>query len=453
MHRRLIVVGLACGASSALLALPPATASDVTSVSPASAASVRLPTIAEQVRRRTDLGLRHDPAFIVMLQHEPAANATALRFGAVLQPREAAIAGRRDIAAQRLGSAVAMLRRQYGNTFAGAYLDPATGSAHLLMVQRDERLRLDVEKALGADTPVVLEPATFTLTELDQVRAPLARQFTRLADSQGVVSLAIDIRRNRVALGVTGKGQASATRTWLQEHYPTVARAVTINLTEKILATDGCGGCSTDGLPYKAGQQIVSNVQPNGYYYTCTAGFGVHRTGVFPNPTTYYQTSAGHCGPSGSIWSHYFYTEGTASSVHVSGNNDSELLTLQPQTAHSNLIFSNGSTISVTSSTAQSGYALGQTFCFFGERSGYEKCGNVTNTSYMLRECESAAGPCYDISDTVEGNNPALQGDSGGPVFSGGRAMGLTTAASTSSSYFTKIANVLSSQRVSLNVS
>jgi len=76
---------------------------------------------------------------------------------------------------------------------------------------------------------------------------------------------------------------------------------------------------------------------------------------------------------------------------------------------------------------------------------------NITNPSVLLHECEQGGSPCFNISDVVEGSNPSIPGDSGGPVFSGSQAFGLTTATNGSRDYFTKVANVLGSQGVRLN--
>jgi hypothetical protein len=180
-----------------------------------------------------------------------------------------------------------------------------------------------------------------------------------------------------------------------------------------------------------------------GGQYRCSLGFNV-RSG-----TTYYFLTAGHCGNIASSWyanSSKTTLLGTVTGSSFPGNDYAIVRYSTSYTNHPGVVnLYNGSTQDITSAgNASVGQAVKRSGSTTGLRSG-----SVTGTNATVNYAEGS------VSGLIRTNVCAEGGDSGGALFAGSVALGLTSGGSGNCSsggttYFQPVTEVLSRYGVSV---
>jgi len=154
---------------------------------------------------------------------------------------------------------------------------------------------------------------------------------------------------------------------------------------------------------------------------TCTAGFSVvtsdGRRGL---------TTAGHCSDTQAYATTPTGTTSNSSTYQgQSWDADSDVQWHRLSNHSPSNTFFGSSSTSATTRTGSGQATMGQLLCHRGRASGYS-CGNVTSTTFAPTwSAACGSQTCRAVFVRVEGQSLAnLRGDSGGPWFSGGNAIG-----------------------------
>ena len=304
------------------------------------------------------------------------------------------------------------LERSLGARTAGSYL-AADGS--LVVTVLDKATAAQV-RAAGATAKIVTRSAA----QLSGVKTAL----DRYAGAGAVgTSWGVDVATNQVvvSVGANAKGpKVSALLADLKRHGTAVRVERTAPITTLISGGDAI---------YTGGAR-------------CSLGFNVRNSAG-----TRYFLTAGHCTNIGSTWS---ASPGGAAIGSRTGTsfptNDYGIVRYTSSIANpGNVNRYNGTTTDITGS---GNVFSGQSLCRSGSTTGL-RCGSVTSTSATVNYAEGA------VYDTIRTNICAEGGDSGGSLFGGSTAYGLTSGGSGNCSsggttFFQKVPEALSVYGVSV---
>jgi streptogrisin D len=222
---------------------------------------------------------------------------------------------------------------------------------------------------------------------------------------------------------------------------PTVTGA---KLTALTAVTKRFGNQITlEKLPGVLTKRISGGDAIYGGAYRCSLGFNV-RSG-----TTYYFLTAGHCGNIASTWyanSAKTTVLGTVYGTSFPGNDYAIVRYTNTSVAHpGNVDLYNGSTQDITSAANA---FVGESVRRSGSTTGV-RSGSVTGLNATVNYAEGS------VSGLIRTNVCAEGGDSGGALFDGTRALGLTSGGSGNCSsggttYFQPVTEVLSRYGVSV---
>ncbi|WP_213450294.1 S1 family peptidase [Rhizomonospora bruguierae] len=284
--------------------------------------------------------------------------------------------------ADRADTAAALASR-LGAHSAGAYLG---GDGRMVVTVTDEAAATTV-RANGGIARLVKHNAA----RLDQVTADL----NRLERIPGT-AWATDPVGNQVVVSV----DSTVTGAKLALITAAVARAGDAARLERV--------AGAIGTRIAGGQAIyTSNAR-------CSLGFNVH------SGSTYYFLTAGHCTNIGSTWSDGSTTIGTRAGTNFPGSDYGIVRYTNTSIAHPSAVYlySGSQTISSVA-TAYVGMSVRRSGSTTGVRSGTVTAVNATVTYAEGR-----------VSGLIRTNVCAEPGDSGGSLFSGSAAVGLTSGGS-----------------------
>ena len=318
-------------------------------------------------------------------------------------------AARIKVEADRAAAGVA-LERSLGARTGGSYL-AADGSLVVTVLDGASAARV---AASGATAKLVTRSAA----QLAGVKSALDRHAGAVGTAWGV-----DVATNQVvvSVGSTATGpKVSALLAAVKGHGAAIRVERTAPITTLISGGDAI---------YTGGAR-------------CSLGFNVRNSAG-----TRFFLTAGHCTNIGSTWS---ATSGGAAIGTRTGTsfptNDYGIVRYTSTIANpGNVNLYNGSTQDITGS---GNVSSGQSLCRSGSTTGL-RCGSVTSTSATVNYQE---GPVFD---TIRTNICAQGGDSGGSLFGGSTAYGLTSGGSGNCSsggttFFQKVPEALSVYGVSV---
>jgi hypothetical protein len=272
-----------------------------------------------------------------------------------------------------------------GTRSAGSFIDAASGG---LVVNVLDAAAAAQVRASGAEARMVSR----SLARLDQIKASL----DRLGGPTGT-AWAVDVQSNTVVLSVP-RGSAGASTAAL------LARARSFGSSVRVERTAG----SVSTQAFFGGQAILTGSA------RCTAGFITRAASG-----NQYILTAGHCTDIGSSWTTSSgLTIGPTAASSFPGNdfgairisNPSEL---QPQGG----VLNNGSFLNITGASR---VAVGSTVCKTGSTTG-TTCGRVLQYNTTVNYPQ---GTVFGLTTTNVCTQP---GDSGGPLFAGSLAQGITS--------------------------
>ena len=291
-------------------------------------------------------------------------------------------------AAMPLGAdAAATLASKLGDRSGGTYLDQATGR---MVIAVTDKATADTVRAAGGEAKVVAR----STAELQKVTA----QLDATAKIAGT-SWAIDPVSNKVQV-------------WMDD---TVTGAKLNQLNAAVSRLGDAVSVQREAGTYKptiaGGEAIYSGG------YRCSLGFNVRNSAG-----TYYFLTAGHCGNIGVNWySNSSLTSLLGSRTGTSFPGNDYAIVRYSSTTHPGTVYLyNGSSQDITSAgNAYVGQAVKRSGSTTGVRSG-----SVTATNATVNYAEGA------VYGTIKTNVCAEGGDSGGSLFAGSIALGLTSGGS-----------------------
>jgi streptogrisin D len=309
-----------------------------------------------------------------------AAGAVAVLTGALL------VTGTAQAATAATGDSATALAAGFGDRSAGSYLDQSTG--RMVVTITDNALANSV-RANGATPRLVKHSA-----------AQLAQASSRLDSATNIVGTAwaTDLAANQVVVSV----DSTVTGAKLAQ-----VKAVAASLGDAVRVESVAG---TFHLDIAGGDAIY------GGQYRCSLGFNV------VSGSTYYFLTAGHCGNIASTWysnSSHTTVLGTTAGSSFPGN-DYAIVRYTGSVAHPGNVDLYGGTQDITSAgNAFVGQAV--------RRSGsttHVHSGSVTAVNATVRYAEGT------VTGLIRTNVCAEGGDSGGSLFAGTTALGLTSGGS-----------------------
>ncbi|MEV6370145.1 hypothetical protein AB0L86_24985 [Micromonospora musae] len=237
-----------------------------------------------------------------------------------------------------------------------------------------------------------------------------------------------------------GRSFQTADETLKQLNLDVPVQVTTASRRSKLLSCVGACDRLDDASPWNGGTRTITPDAPKSDY-GCTTGFGVTK-----GSTTYVLTAA-HCATSGNHVTDY---QGETIGGVYAENWQYDLLLLNARGWYK--IFDGSTTTANKKDVVAWGYhSVGEYLCHSGSRSG-TKCGLRTESgNYRVHGCDSD-GDCFYVEGLiktvqVDGATAAINGDSGGPVFSlsgsGVRAKGIVSAGGGTEMYFQDWADVI----------
>jgi hypothetical protein len=365
----------------------------------------------DATRFRETFGLQADLAFVRTTLDDTRYSSEA--YGVPLTSAEVSELFRRARIETSIGDALDVARSQPG--FAGVYLDQQRGGRPIFMFTSvDPTITSRLAALLPEGANVEIRDATYTEAELMELKAQVESQFADWqADGVVILAVGIDVRANRLQIGVADHGPETEAR--LQSRY---GNGVAV-LETKVAHSDVCDG-TNDCRPIKGAIAVNPTGAAPG---RCTAGFVVERT----DNAALAILTAGHCvevwGGFDQAWQHNSQGFGRAlyETWEPGGSSDADvgLITIQsPEVAlmtnKNQIRRTNGSVANV--SAYISGHPLqGGQACRVGTTSGHD-CGSV-RISDVGHWSVVAGWHWMWVSHTVEVDFDSAAGDSGGPVF------------------------------------
>ncbi len=343
-----------------------------------------------------------------------------------------------DVAAERLAlqqrgmGIVGGLTKALGAQYAGVWFDNATGEFVVPLIDEDERQEVLVAlRSEDLEGDFRTAPATFSWAELNAAQTRLDQSLAGPLE-QGLVQTMVDPRTNSVivrqATEMGARGQARIARIAGEE------RGVDVDVRErrehdlKVIPRGCFGAGMICGNPLRGGVRMYpsgpgSCCQPA----TCTPGFKA----VGKSNGQRYMLGAGHCMETTEHWmsfddvlfqSHYIgyveqynNTTGDYGKIRASG-------TWWDKPSWPSKVVYWGTSEHERSINSEAYSYLGQWVCHAGGNSG-ASCGTVTAQDMTVPQ---PTGPSYHQTEfqtvCIKG------GDSGGPVFIGNTALGITIA-------------------------
>lgn len=309
---------------------------------------------------------------------------------------------------QRIEAGIGVILRYAENRapelFAGAYIDEG-GLVQVGFTNGAERHL----RALRQEFPLPERLRAFEArrgeAELNRLVKQISGDIPTLVE-QGidVRTVGVDVKRNRVTVGVMGLSPSEPRSLAARYGEAVVARGV------RAVRRASRGNSYP---PLKGGLTIDS---PQGLTsYRCTSAF------VAQSGSTYSLLTAGHCGPVNSGWLHNVFFIGTMTrNVFYNGSSaDAGRIQIR-STDRSNLVFISNSNMRPIRGTNFAD-VVGGSICMSANSSGYV-CGSIADTNETIRYADGVT--LYNQRLSSFGT---IAGDSGGPIFSGNTAHGVVS--------------------------
>jgi hypothetical protein len=298
--------------------------------------------------------------------------------------------------------------------------------------------------ATGERLAVQLVPVRRSQAELDTVfRQVTSRQPFAASIQDRLTQWYVDPRTNRVVVGltsVTDEARAAAAAAFgdavavvAADRHDTMSRRITVpsgDLKVVTAAPRAARAVPTptrllDSTPYYGGDRIIRwTPNPDGTtsIMQCTAAFTVG------SGTALYMSTAGHCGPTGTVWQQGYYESG-AQIIHTTGTMGTETSVQWGNNRMDAAIMNGGS---YWNGAVYGGMVNGTAWAVGGQLAvavGNSVCSDGSVTKENCSATISAINACLNLNDNgtiVQVCNQALadstsgrivqHGDSGGPV-------------------------------------
>lgn len=388
------------------------------------AAEAGLPSVADQMKYRAELGLPASKEVVTDLNAQWSSGdlPDATAEGSVFTASEESELDAREAAAHDIAKAA---RSYFTGSLAGAlggiYIDHATGKTVVLLTG-DAAANLAALRARVANPDrLVGKSARFSLADMERVGDTV----TARGGAFGVTATSVDERANLLDVSLA-KDTASARAGVLALVSPSEAAMIRFGESG---AAQTLGVAGSNSPPVKGGQGV--NVYgTNGLVGGCTSAFVAYlrtRTDIGVYVTTYYALSAGHCDitPNATYTQAdlYVYGQSDKKAYTTGGSADGVRIPLQNQLDWSQYV-----AITATNDRLiyqrqlASADVVGERTCMSGAVSGGEKCGTI-----MTKTFQGTNNQGITIKNMRIATFDAIPGDSGGSVLNNSQAKGIVS--------------------------
>lgn len=386
--------------------------------------------ITQAIAFRTAFGLNASPTYVARLLAEGGNNA---EWGVPLTADEAADLDHRASVAREKVAVEGDL--ELDPAFAGLYTDQVRGGVIVVRLTRITDATLStISKEMPLDAKWEIEPATFTMAELEAKQDDISASHDELSDSGVKVSwVSVDPIKNRVHVGIDPYDPKTAAAL-TQKFGPMVDVAFEPMAEETACTTrDACDA------PFRGGVHISSSPSPF-TTVNCTSGFMSRRLsgGVAGE---WYMMTAGHCisnaGGLDQTWKEGSAEEpvGRSGSFAWANNISADVGVIKVTTIDfpTNYVYGDIYIDTITTSVAGSGQAVGDPICRGAWKSNWT-CGTVSSTNH---DVTLSGSPGYTIHHQWSANFGGQTGDSGAPmIISAHNAMGIMSTVTGSTSNY-----------------
>jgi hypothetical protein len=391
------------------------------SLEPGGAASVAAERVSTAMETRRQLGFRSDQDYVRKLEADASANR---RWGAAMTANEVREVERRV----RLQQSLAGLNRYLANqpNFAGMYIDQTAGATIDIAVTQDSAtFRRGAGLSAPADATLRFRTVANTWRQLEAAKHAIDSSLrARNPGARGIVSVAIDVRRNTVKVGIDpSQVQAEAIATRFGRDVVEVGPAEPVELT----ACTGWSNCAEK--PWRGGLGIRR--VGSAYFSDCTSGFVVRQSN---GGAGRWLLTAGHCGDKFQTWEHSNGVDMgqiTADTFVAGSGSDAATIDINDGWGGNVILIDNVINRSITSGQALNTDNYGDYTCHNGVTTHSEVGGFVCGPLEWkdLTRCytELGGGCIFHLRRVIVRVDG---GDSGGSVFAGNQALGIVHAGS-----------------------
>jgi streptogrisin C len=411
------VVGLGTPLSPA----PAARADGAAAAAPVSPPSV--PNLAQEIRRRAELGFPADSGYVTSLWQAYGAGqlpGASLSEGALLTAAESEEMAVRDRAQASFADLLPFARGEDPVQFAGGYFDQRAGGIGVVRYTAGADSHLpELAARFGFPGRLRVASASHSLAELEALAQRLSTDMPRLlAAGLPISTVAADVQNNVVDVSFSRAVPANAAAT-LAGLYPGATQLMALSAGSPYRLN---ASTFTDAPPLAGGQYILNANQSLGFVFECTSNFmGYRWTTVngfrFALPRV---ITAGHCGPNGSAWTQNSYPIGTMEAISTGGSADAGEIPDKGATDSSDqfLVVIGSSTFHLIVHQVQgvNTIAAGTSVCHYGTFGGYS-CGTVTQTNVTMNYTDENGNVVETVTGQEVDSSLSTNGDSGGPIF------------------------------------
>lgn len=427
--KRCVVVGGALALISALSGASPVRASEA--LRPAGALEVH----DSELRKKFGLSSDIDDIKVLYRDADQSQRASRAKFDMLLSPDEYNEMERRSGLGELQGAVQSLLASEpYGDAYGGQYIDHTGGGVMVIrMVRGGDAASSALTGLLGRNAFRVM-PAKQSWKQLLEVAEGLRSK----AADYGQAGFALTGFGPSARLGglvVDTSGPTTALLSQLQRDFP----GTTFEVRQSQAITPG--GVFEAGLPIRAGIGQLNISEGPG----CTNGFTGYRN---TTPTTYYVLTSGHCGrivnPNNIFGQEVPDSMGTAGGYGRIGPMDKRSFALnvpadagrirleRPEYKSNHIVFGPNNTLAITTQAGWNTYNEDAVMCnsttrWMDSDGDYTQCGFITNSSYDYKYSDkwmtSFSSPYGRLTNIKMAN-----GDSGGPVYQGSKAVGIMAA-------------------------
>lgn len=383
---------------------------------------------------RAEAAFRRDLALDSGAAHLRAVHtdASAVRlYGMPFTPAEARELRERITAGDQIN---AVAQRHLGAkrtaAFAGTYLDHAAGGVLTVLVtaNRDAHLAA-LRRQVSHPERLRVRQVRYSLAALGNARASADAALRRAGLAVSLTS--IDVVRNRVTVTVpdaSAQARAGLARLASSDMLDVVSGAPELadcaNLTCVVCADDIY--CAHESPPLDGGTDIESYDAYPGEVAFCTLGFVGHKGSA----TQSFVLSAGHCGPTTSVWAQQVTPIGMVGKNTFTGTTRADAFSIAiPRALGRGYVKASSGTFRRISGRELSNKDyVGKPTCAYGIRTRY-RCGKITTRTAQARFVigTGSSQRIVTLKDQRIASRPCGPGDSGGPNFYGSTAQGLTS--------------------------
>jgi hypothetical protein len=368
-------------------------------------------SIAKQMAFRVDFGLSATDETIVRVDADPRASSD--EYGVALMPDELADLYVRGVWRDELASIYAYAAAE-SDVFAGFYIDQqAGGTLHVEFIDDPDGHRDAIAKLVPPGMPFAVDRVSHSLADLQATRDAIDAADDKSGIPGGFVEMWTDIPMNQIQLGV---------------------RVMTPQVESDLIKAFGSGmavheakpadmmTCTAHDCdpPWKGGLEITDYGPVSYGCSICFSAVGSLNTHVL---------TAGHCagGDIGSLWQEglgrQVVGDMRASTFRDFGTTaDAAKIMIDPSNKSTDIILGAGTLRTMTRVQGHDVDVIGDRVCQAGAFTGLW-CGNITAVDYQLEG--TAYGFNYKFRHLRKADFSVRDGDSGGPVFDGQKAMGL----------------------------